>query len=117
MEVGQYGLGNQHRGPIKGGLGEASGSVKHKSRLMFRALGTAHSPFWSTTLWMRELNLLKVNLGTVLVEANMEILLDVSRRGAAGEETIQFNLRSIATDRQLRQGSHRCYNPGQRSPG
>jgi hypothetical protein len=27
----------------------ASGCVKHKSWLMFRALGTAHSPFWSTT--------------------------------------------------------------------
>jgi hypothetical protein len=43
----------------KGGLGESQ-RLRHKCWLMFRALGSAHSPFWSTSLWMRELNLLKV---------------------------------------------------------
>jgi hypothetical protein len=48
---------------------------------------------------MRELNLLKLKLGTVLIEANTEILLDVSFRGASGElRPRKLSNPSIATD-------------------
>jgi hypothetical protein len=64
---------------------------------MFRALGTAHSPFWSTTLWMRELNLLKVETRRNNCWIDCKLLLAISPWGAPGGRPSNYCRLTLAT--------------------
>ena len=64
----------------------ATNTAGRKGRLLFRALGTAHYPFWSTTFWIRELNLLKVEpRHSYWLKPTREFCLVSRHRGVSGE--------------------------------